>query len=384
MIRLPNTGTYSLELITAQNGANVVVCYSDATSTAYTGGTQATAISSATTTTICATPAAATVRDIDEINIKNTYAGSHTITVQLDVAATNYPIITAVLLQDESLNYTHGSGWQAKDANGNTKASALTAMTSAQLAGIITDETGSGAAVFATSPVFVTPALGTPASGTLDSCTTNTEAANNNSTQLASTAYADRLIAGTLPGAFTTLDAKGDARFGTTSGYGYGLNSAEFIPGYYRDMDSVHYIAYTGYLAGTTRYRTTHIGNGKATNIATFDGPTGLTTLNYGLAVTGAISLTTNLTLPKTITSAGTTGAQTINKLTGTVNFAIGAASLVVTNSFVDANSVINCTIGTNDATMKSVQAIAAAGSFTIYPNAVPTAETRVNFRLTN
>lgn len=43
--------------------------------------------------------------------------------------------------------------------------------TSAQLAGVISDETGSGALVFATSPVLVTPALGTPSSGTLTSCT---------------------------------------------------------------------------------------------------------------------------------------------------------------------------------------------------------------------
>ena len=174
MIRLPYTGTYSLELITAQNGANVVVCYSDATGTAYDGGTQATTIVSATTTTICNTPAASTVRDIDEINIKNTYAGSHTITVQIDANGTNYPIIITALQADESLNYTHGSGWQCKDANGNTKASALTSMTSAQLAGIITDETGTGLVVFNNSPTLVTPALGTPASGVSDNLTTTT------------------------------------------------------------------------------------------------------------------------------------------------------------------------------------------------------------------
>lgn len=37
--------------------------------------------------------------------------------------------------------------------------------TSAQLAGVISDETGTGALVFGTNPVFVTPALGTPISG---------------------------------------------------------------------------------------------------------------------------------------------------------------------------------------------------------------------------
>lgn len=45
------------------------------------------------------------------------------------------------------------------------------ATTSSQLAGVISDETGSGALVFATSPTLVTPVLGTPSSGTLTNCT---------------------------------------------------------------------------------------------------------------------------------------------------------------------------------------------------------------------
>jgi hypothetical protein len=45
------------------------------------------------------------------------------------------------------------------------------ATTSSALAGVISDETGSGALVFATSPTLVTPILGTPQSGTLTSCT---------------------------------------------------------------------------------------------------------------------------------------------------------------------------------------------------------------------
>jgi hypothetical protein len=47
----------------------------------------------------------------------------------------------------------------------------LATPSSANLASAVTDETGSGALVFATSPTLVTPALGTPASGTLSSCT---------------------------------------------------------------------------------------------------------------------------------------------------------------------------------------------------------------------
>jgi len=47
----------------------------------------------------------------------------------------------------------------------------LATPSSANLASAVTDETGSGALVFATSPTLVTPALGTPSSGTLTNCT---------------------------------------------------------------------------------------------------------------------------------------------------------------------------------------------------------------------
>ena len=66
------------------------------------------------------------------------------------------------------------------------------------------------------------------------------------------------------------------------------------------------------------------------------------------------------------------------------MNFAAAATSLVVTDSYVTANSIIMATVASNDTTMKSVAVVAGAGSFTIYPNSAPTAETRVNFFITN
>jgi hypothetical protein len=48
---------------------------------------------------------------------------------------------------------------------------------SANLASLVTGETGSGALVFATSPTLVTPALGTPSSGNLSNCTSYPSAA---------------------------------------------------------------------------------------------------------------------------------------------------------------------------------------------------------------
>lgn len=50
-------------------------------------------------------------------------------------------------------------------------AAVLGSFSSAQLKAALTDETGSGVAVFATSPALVTPALGTPASGVMTNAT---------------------------------------------------------------------------------------------------------------------------------------------------------------------------------------------------------------------
>jgi len=86
----------------------------------------------------------------------------------------------------------------------------------------------------------------------------------------------------------------------------------------------------------------------------------------------------------KTIIAAGTTGAQTISKTIGSVNFAAAATSLVVTNTLVSLSSVVICQVAKNDTTMKSVQVVQASGSFTIYANAAATAETRVNFVVFN
>jgi len=123
-----------------------------------------------------------------------------------------------------------------------------------------------------------------------------------------------------------------------------------------------------------------------ATNNYGFVGTIASGTGRYNLYMGGTAAnyLAGDLQLSKTVTAAGTTGARTINTTTGTVNFAATATSLVVTNSLVTANSIIIATVGTNDTTMKSVQAVAAAGSFTLYANVAATAETRVNFHITN
>lgn len=99
-----------------------------------------------------------------------------------------------------------------------------------------------------------------------------------------------------------------------------------------------------------------------------------------------ANSVDTLLSQEKTITGAGTTGNQTINKSIGSVRFAAGAgtAGLTVTNSLCATTSVILCTVGSHDSTLTSVQAVAGSGSFIIYGNANATAECIVYFEVKN
>jgi hypothetical protein len=64
-----------------------------------------------------------------------------------------------------------GNGGTGITSLGSGVATWLGTPSSANLAAAVTDETGSGSLVFATSPTLVTPVLGTPTSGTLSNCT---------------------------------------------------------------------------------------------------------------------------------------------------------------------------------------------------------------------
>lgn len=98
----------------------------------------------------------------------------------------------------------------------------------------------------------------------------------------------------------------------------------------------------------------------------------------------GTLTITNGLVLSKTITAPGTTGAQTINKATGRVNFAAAAQTLVVTCNLADANSIIMATVATDDTTATACKAIPGAGTFTLKLNAAATAETAVAFLVVN
>ena len=86
-----------------------------------------------------------------------------------------------------------------------------------------------------------------------------------------------------------------------------------------------------------------------------------------------------------TVTAGGTTGNQTINKPTGTVNIAAAGSTVTVTNSTCTANSIVYAVLRTNDATATGIKSVVpSAGSFVITLNAAATAEVSVGFIVFN
>ena len=89
------------------------------------------------------------------------------------------------------------------------------------------------------------------------------------------------------------------------------------------------------------------------------------------------------LQFPTTITAGGTTGNQTIDKLTGTVNIAAAGTSVTVTNALVTTSSIVFAVIHErHDGGYQERRPV--IGSFVITLNAAATAEVSIGFIVFN
>lgn len=270
------------------------------------------------------------------------------------------------------------------------------ATTSAQLAGVLSDETGSGGGfVRATSPTIATPSLtgatitaaaainsdlkfsfGTAADGTVGSIGFNTNL----------TPDGPVLYTGTLSNSWQLMEGA-DSSFGFNNGpcgasactdptlIFRSRNQAATEWGSIRH-DGTDMIFQTGVFGGHFRF-----SNGGTSSGIIMESGTLLDLIGSTLRFNGAGSV---LMTDRTLTAAGTTGAQTINKMSGSVNVAAGASTLVVTNSVATATSLIWATAMANDTTCALKDIERASGSFTIRMTANCTAETTVGFLVSN
>ena len=110
MIRL-DTINRSIQLFLgaakATNNLQIVVSYSDQTSSTYLGATQLSNSNGTTPVTICNAPAANTIRDIDMITVLNTDTVYQVVTIQYLDTATTYKILDIQLNVGDKLTWTH-------------------------------------------------------------------------------------------------------------------------------------------------------------------------------------------------------------------------------------------------------------------------------------
>lgn len=114
--------THSLVLQTSSSEATDWTCsYIDLGASETTPSSAQGNVSSATTTTIAATPAAATQRQIKHISLRNVGAASQTVTVKKDVDSAGHTVFVAVLAASEGAEYTDGRGWACFDNQGSVR-----------------------------------------------------------------------------------------------------------------------------------------------------------------------------------------------------------------------------------------------------------------------
>lgn len=183
-----------IQIITGQAvTVDVHASYMDYNGSIVTPGRRNTAITTATTTDVVNAPASQVERNVRNLSIRNKHdTDSVDITVRHTDGSTTIDLLKLTLAAGEQLFYREGA-WEYFSSSGAIKISGITGTgggdaltsgslsqfaptTSLQLKNLISDETGSGALVFGTSPTLtsptmVTPVLGTPSSGTLTSCT---------------------------------------------------------------------------------------------------------------------------------------------------------------------------------------------------------------------
>jgi hypothetical protein len=118
MILLASTSDLLRVVTSSTSALDVHASWVDLNGTTVTPGRTNTLISTATTTTIVASPAASTYRTVKALTIRNRGVATNVVTV-LHSDGTNIPeLIEATLAPDTSLQYHEAAGWWVTDTQG--------------------------------------------------------------------------------------------------------------------------------------------------------------------------------------------------------------------------------------------------------------------------